>query len=190
MERGDSQGTVDRVTIDQRMADAGFFGSQIASWHRNRIADRDPALSRNTAIHEAGHVVLAHDNGIFVSGVAILGYSSGPDRGITVYSASDFAKSPIAAYVSFCCAGLMAEMLFEVSTESTRHLAEADYRRARNMLRCIYPDYGLDKLIDDYNALALQHLRDRREAVQSIALALEQERFLDHEQIARLIPAI
>lgn len=166
---------------------AGFLPGQIGCWHRNRVQDTDPALAWNTAIHEAGHVVLAHDNGIFVSGVAILGYSSGPDRGITCYSAKGFAQSPIQTYVTFCCAGLMAEMLFEVSTEATRHLAEADYRRARNMLRCIYPDAGLDRLIDDYNALALEHLRRRRSIVQEVAVSLKQKRFLDSDELSRII---
>lgn len=169
---------------------AGFLPGQIGCWHRNRVQDTDPALAWNTAIHEAGHVVLAHDNGIFVSGVAILGYSSGPDRGITCYSAKGFAQSPIQTYVTFCCAGLMAEMLFEVSTEATRHLAEADYRRARNMLRCIYPDAGLDRLIDDYNALALEHLRRRRPIVNAVAVSLKQERFLDDTELSRIISGL
>lgn len=173
--------------IDQRMGLAGFLPGQIGCWHRNRVQDTDPALAWNTAVHEAGHVVLAHDNGIYVSGVAILGYSSGPDRGITCYSAKDFAKSPIQTYVTFCCAGLMAEMLFEVSTEATRHLAEADYRRARNMLRCIYPDAGLDRLIDDYNALTLEHLRRRRPIVQAVAVSLTEKRFLDYSEIKRIV---
>lgn len=120
----------------------GFYNStQIADWCENRyLDDKDDIRTRQTSVHEACHVAMLCNLGVYVYSVALIGYSrelqrqsrgqftSFGSRGVTVFDRTSLLKLPHEDQMAAFYAGPIGEILFNLDTRDSKSLALADFK--------------------------------------------------------------
>ncbi|GLK80117.1 AAA family ATPase [Methylopila turkensis] len=103
--------------------------------------ERDAVRRRSTAIHEAGHAIVAHAIGLKVDVVSIV--ASGKALGFTRYADGAFVENSRAAIEAHVIAGLAGRAADELLSGGAAAGAVADLRFATHLIAALHACYGL-----------------------------------------------